>query len=77
MLSARKHGMDLVVPKEKVPEDMKSLTVKPWEMKNKFGKHKPYSNSFIPGHVDHTNLDEMDSKIFYMRYLSRNKPVYI
>ena len=37
MLSARKHGLDLIVPKEKVPEDMKNMTLKPWEIRNKYG----------------------------------------
>lgn len=30
MISARKHGLDLIVPKELIPEDMKNMTIKPW-----------------------------------------------
>lgn len=77
MISARKHGLDLIVPKEVVPEDMKNMTIKPWQHRGKYGQHRPYTNSFIPGHVDHIGFSNMTSKKFYMNYLAKNKPVYI
>lgn len=86
MISARIHKLDMDTPMDLIPEDYKNKgpeeqsknmhTILDALRKKKMSVKEEF-NSFIPGHVDHLTREGMTHKLFYQRFLSRNKPVFV
>jgi hypothetical protein len=86
MLSARINKLDMATPMDLIPEDYKNKgpedqsknmhTILDALRKKKQGVLEEF-NSYIPGHMDHVTKDGISSKLFYQRFLSRNRPVFV
>ena len=92
MLSARINDVTIDTPKNLIPEDLKSndkskkknkfmdlVRTKAGKIasKEKTDKFVNAQKSFIPGHVDHINANDVTPKMFYQDYLTVNKPLFV
>ena len=86
MLSARINKLDMTTPMDLIPEDYRNKgpeeqsknmhTILDALRRKKQGVLEEF-NSYIPGHMDHVTREGISSKLFYQRFLSRNKPVFV